>query len=249
MTTFSDSQTPDDIDALDALASGYVLGTLPIAQRREVEARLPQDAALRSAVQGWEERLHPLTALVPPVEPQPSLWNRIEGSLGWSRAQQAVATATADSGLTAWWNSVRLWRGLAGGGFAAAAVLAAVLVTRVGAPTAPQYMVVLVAPGETQPGWVVQAAASSGDLSLVPLRQTAVPQGKSLQFWTKADQWTGPKSLGLVQPGETIKVPIDRLPPLEANQLFELTLEPEAGSPLDRPTGPIVFIGRAVKML
>jgi len=247
MTTFSDSPPPDDIDAL---ASGYVLGTLPIAQRRAVEARLPHDAALRNAVQGWEERLHPLTALVPPVEPSPSLWGRIEDSLGWGRAQQAVAAATANSGLTAWWNSVRLWRGLAGGGFAAAAVLAAVLVTRVGAPpAAPQYMVVLVAPGDTQPGWVVQAGASSRDLNLVPLRETAVPQGKSLQFWTKADQWSGPKSLGLVQPGAAITVPIDRLPPLEANQLFELTLEPEAGSPIDRPTGPIVFIGRAVKML
>jgi len=246
MTTFSDSQTPDDIEAL---ASGYVLGTLPIAQRRDVESRLPRDAALRVAVQAWEERLHPLTALVPPVEPSPSLWHRIEGSLGWGRAQQALVAATAESGLTAWWNSVRLWRGLAGGGFAAAAVLAAVLVTRVGAPAAPQYMVVLVAPGDTQPGWVVQAGASANDLNLVPLRKTTVPQGKSLQFWTKADQWSGPKSLGLVQPGSAIRVPIDRLPPLEANQLFELTLEPEAGSPIDRPTGPIVFIGRAVKML
>jgi anti-sigma-K factor RskA len=36
---------------------------------------------------------------------------------------------------------------------------------------------------------------------------------------------------------------------LEANQLFELTLEPANGSPLDRPTGPIQFIGRAVKVL
>lgn len=76
-----------------------------------------------------------------------------------------------------------------------------------------------------------------------------MPPGKSLQFWTKADQWQGPKSLGLVRPGEPVQVPIDRLPPLEANQLFELTLEPEAGSPIDRPTGPIVFIGRAVKMI
>ncbi len=42
---------------------------------------------------------------------------------------------------------------------------------------------------------------------------------------------------------------MDRLPPLESNQLFELTLEPPNGSPLDRPTGPIQFIGRAVKVL
>jgi anti-sigma-K factor RskA len=36
---------------------------------------------------------------------------------------------------------------------------------------------------------------------------------------------------------------------LEPNQLFELTLEPKTGSPIGKPTGPIQFIGRAVKML
>ena len=57
------------------------------------------------------------------------------------------------------------------------------------------------------------------------------------------------RCLGLVTPGQTLQVPLDKLPPLEPNQLFELTLEPANGSPLDRPTGPIQFIGRAVKVL
>ncbi|HCP03638.1 MAG TPA: anti-sigma factor, partial [Pseudomonas sp.] len=33
---------------------------------------------------------------------------------------------------------------------------------------------------------------------------------------------------------------------VQAGQLFELTLEPEGGSPLNRPTGPVLYIGRAV---
>lgn len=249
---FSDASSPED---LDALAGAYVLGTLPIAGRRSVEARLPHDAALRAAVEAWEERLHPLVALAPAVEPSPALWPRIErsvGGAGVAAARRPRAAAAAPSALGAWWNDLRLWRGLAAGGFAAAAVLATVLVAGPdlrGAPAGPQYMVVLVAPGGTSPGWVVQASSRSGQLQLKPLADTPVPPGKSLQFWTKADQWQGPKSLGLVRPGEPVQVPIDRLPPLEANQLFELTLEPEAGSPIDRPTGPIVFIGRAVKMI
>lgn len=56
-------------------------------------------------------------------------------------------------------------------------------------------------------------------------------------------------SLGLVKPGQTIKIPRDKLPPLQPNQLFELTLEPVKGSPIGSPTGPIQFIGRAVKIL
>ena len=56
-------------------------------------------------------------------------------------------------------------------------------------------------------------------------------------------------SLGLVKPGQTLSVPLDKLPPLAPNQLFELTLEDPNGSPTGKPTGPIQAIGRAVKVL
>ena len=55
-------------------------------------------------------------------------------------------------------------------------------------------------------------------------------------------------SLGLVESGKTVKLALDKLPPLQANQLFEITLEPENGSPTGTPTGPILFIGKAAKM-
>lgn len=238
--------TPSD-DDLHALAGEYVLGTLSADARRAVEWRLEREPSLRRAVDAWEARLLPLTALAPPAEPSPALWSRILSSVE-RIAADAPAASTLAPRSAPWWNSLKLWRGLAGTGFAAAAVMAAVLVTRVGAPAAPTYMVVLVAPQDKAPGWVVQTASTT-ELSLIPLGSEPVPTEKSLQFWTKADSWRGPVSLGLVKPGHTLHVPIDRLPPLEANQLFELTLEPANGSPLDRPTGPIQFIGRAVKVL
>ena len=243
------ASTPDDERAeRDALAGEYVLGTLSAARRRDIEQRLPQDAALRTAVQQWHERLLPLAALAEPVEPSPQLWRRIEGSLAQAAAPVAPRRVKTAAG-PGWWDSVKLWRGLAGGGFAAAAMLAAVLVTRMGAlPGAPQYMVVLVAPQDKAPGWVIQAS-SRRQLSLIPLGQAVVPAEKSLQFWTKGDSWSGPVSLGLVKPGQTVQIPLDKLPPLQPNQLFELTLEPVNGSPTNRPTGPIQFIGRAVKVM
>ena len=90
-------------------------------------------------------------------------------------------------------------------------------------------------------------ASSPKQLSLIPLGLAVVPVEKSLQFWTKGENWSGPVSLGLVKPGQTIQIPLDKLPPLQPNQLFELTLELVNGSPLNRPTGPSQFIGRAVK--
>ena len=252
------TMNPRPDDDIQALAGEYVLGTLSAAECAEVERRLPGDAALRSAVDAWEECLHPLVALAPPAEPSGALWPRIEKSVGPLSNSPSTRATTQRLAMpqtrTGWWNSLQLWRGLAGSGFAAAAVLAAVLVTRSFAPAVPQYMVVLVAPADKAPGWVVQTGArpaggGAQQLSLIPLGNTPVPEGRSLQFWTKANAWRGPVSLGLVTPGRAIRVPIERLPPLEADQLFELTLEPANGSPIDRPTGPIQFIGRAVKVL
>lgn len=269
----------NDFEMRDELASEYVLGTLSAARRREVEQRLSVDAALRAAVQSWEERLLPLTALAEPLDPSVSLWSRIEGSLQATKAEPTAAPTTPRLAAvppaatpapatvspiraaprrpvqaptsTSWWENLKVWRGLAGTGFAAAAVMAALLVSQQGVlPTgsSPQFMVVLVAPQQTAPGWVVQAN-NPRELSLIPLGQDVVPVEKSLQFWTKGDNWSGPVSLGLVKPGQTIQIPLDKLPPLQPNQLFELTLEPVNGSPTNKPTGPIQFIGRAVKVI
>ena len=261
-----------DFDAPEScheVAGEYVLGTLSAASRRAVEQRLPHDALLRAAVQGWHEQLLPLAALAEPVEPSVQLWQRIAGSVqGVVAASVTFTTAESSppvqprraakpSALQKWWTSgwesMNLWRGLAGTGFAAAAILATVLVTRMGAapmPLTPQYLVVLVAPQDKSPGWVVQASAQDAgrQISLIPLGLDAVPAEKTLEFWTKGDNWSGPVSLGLVQPGQTLKIPLDKLPPLQPNQLFELTLEPSGGSRIGKPTGPIQFIGRAVKV-
>jgi len=190
-------------------------------------------------VDAWEVRLLPLTSLVEPVAPSARLWARIEGSLA-ARARPAPATP-------GWWNRLGLWRGLAAAGFAAAAAMAVVTLLPPAPVPAPRYMVVLAAPQNMSPGWVLQSTQEGG-LRLVPLRTTEVPAARALQLWTKADGWDRPVSLGLVEPGKTVEVALRGLPPLQPNQLFEITLEPPAGSPLGRPTGPILFIGRAVRI-
>ncbi|WP_020655162.1 anti-sigma factor [Massilia niastensis] len=226
------------------LAGEYVLGTLSAERRREVEQALRDDAALRAAVQYWEERLLPLTSLAEPVAPSAGLWARIEHSLAPPAPLGEAGQAAQAAG---WWNRLNLWRGLAAGGFAAAAIMAAVLGVRMQAVEQPRYMVVLAAPQDMAPGWVIRMTGA-GTLRLEPLARTALPDQRALQLWTKADDWKGPVSLGLVTPGQAVDVRLDKLPPVQPNQLFEITLEPASGSPIGRPTGPILYIGRAVRM-
>ena len=83
----------------------------------------------------------------------------------------------------------------------------------------------------------------------LPVADTGpVPAGRSLQFWTKPQGAAGPTSLGLVRAGQSVSLPASRLPGVGPQQLFEITLEPENSSPLDRPTGPILYVGRTVAL-
>jgi anti-sigma-K factor RskA len=232
-------------DDIQRLASEYVLGTLSAQRRRQVEEELPRNPELQAAIRYWEERLLPLTALVEPAEPSAHLWPRIASNLG--PAHSAASRLAPENGLARWWNNLNFWRGLSAAGFAAASVMAFMIGTAPQVQPAPQFMVVLAAPQNMAPGWIMQAD-NAQSLRLIPLHTTDVPQQKSLQLWTKGEGWTGPVSLGLVQPGQSVSVPLEKLPPLQANQLFEITLEPYKGSPIDRPTGPILYIGRTVKL-
>lgn len=243
MTISPEDDSPDNIDEL---ASEYVLGTLPTEQRIEIQTRLAKEADLRAAVDAWEQRLLALTELADPQNPSPLLWRRIERSLSSDVRRAAGVTATVKP--ISWWNLLPLWRGLAGASLVATLLLGTVLLTRTAPVNPTTYLVVLVAPQSQAPGWVIQAS-NPKEIQLRPLGVTQVPSDKTLEFWTKADGWQGPVSLGLVKPGQTLSVPLDKLPPLESNQLFELTLENPNGSPTGKPTGPIQFIGRAVKVI
>ena len=236
-------------------AGEYVLGTLSGKDLEQFTEQLKTDVQFQQAVAYWEQRLVPLIDITEAIEPQQHVWQRIEDTVqavekpaSWA-VSSSKTQSSAPSLLNRLWNNLWVWRSLALSGLTGALVLASAMFMGVLSPhTPPKYMVVLVAPQEKTPGWVIQAS-SDQQVQLIPLGAFELPEDKALQFWTKADGWKGPVSLGLVKPGQTIQVPLNQLPPLQNNQLFELTLEPSSGSPIGRPTGPVQFIGRAVKVI
>lgn len=230
----------------DAAAAEFVLGTLAADDHAAVAEALPLDAALRAAVYAWQDRLLALSARAPAADLPPALWPRIAAGL---HAPAAPAPARATPARAPWWQGLRFWQGLSAVGLAASLVLALRLVAPVPPAEGARFVAVLESPDERRAaGWVVEVQAG-GELRLVPVGDSPpVPPGRSLQFWTKPQGAAGPTSLGLVRPGQAVAMPVARLPGVGAQQLFEITLEPEAGSPLGRPTGPILFVGRTVAL-
>jgi anti-sigma-K factor RskA len=139
---------PTDPGERDVLAGEYVLGTLDARMAAAVAAALEADLALREAVQAWEIRLAPLSALATPEAPPPDLWARIEARFAPAPARSPAA------GRISW-----LWRGWAIGATLAAAGFAGLALL----PRAPQtrYMTVLVT-DRSQPAWLAQADAKGG---------------------------------------------------------------------------------------
>lgn len=230
----------------DALAGEYALGCLPADDMAAGRALLDSDAAWRAAVGAWQDRLLGLTAQAPPIAASLQLWERIERAL----PVPASAASAAPRALAAptWWQRLTLWQGVSALALAASVWMAVLLVGRTPEPAGARYLAVLQSPTDQSTGWIVEVQAG-GQVRLVPMADTgAVPAGRSLQFWTKLQGAAGPTSLGLVRAGQSVSLPVSRLPGVGPQQLFEITLEPENGSPLDRPTGPILYLGRTVAL-
>ena len=239
----------DDPQDRSVAAGEYVLGTLAADVRRAFEQRLARDSALRAEVYAWQDRLLPLAQRIPPTDMVPAeSWPAIESRLR-SDGAAAKPRQSRDAANDPLWQRLRRWQIAGGAAIAAALVLAALLLLR-GPGVAPErYLAVLQDPASNAAGWVVEVTAGDS-VRLVPVAAAAapLPAGKALQFWTKPEGAAGPTSLGLVPPGRVTELPVARLPAIEPRQLFELTLEPDTGSPIGRPTGPILFVGRSIRL-
>jgi anti-sigma-K factor RskA len=223
---------PEDRDALNALAGEYVLGLLDPAETREIEAARAKNAALRSAIDFWQQHLHPLAALAPPAEPPSDLWNGIAARL------DAVPQANA----ARWWNRTSPWRWTAAG---MTAVAAALLVYIALSPLSPSYIAMLHSPQQKQVSWV--ATVDRNGLTIRTVAAINPPPGRAFELWAIAPGSTLPQALGVIPQDGVLRLralPSDVRP----GATLAITVEPPGGSPTQRATGPVVFVGDVTKM-
>ncbi len=75
------------------------------------------------------------------------------------------------------------------------------------------------------------------------LSEIEVPRDRIMQVWTLPSADLGPKSMGLLPEVSSRLLDGFELPDPQNDQLYEITFEPEGGSPTGRPTGPILAKG------
>jgi anti-sigma-K factor RskA len=246
-------------DERDTTAADYVMGLLDSADSAAAEKRLESDSAFAAAVNAWRERLSDFDTSAEPVTPSSDLWSRIAETTKRETIAVLPGTRNALLGATVW-DNIRFWRVT---GLAASFTALLFAVIALGALTTskelrrdlvalaqrkPVYVAILVNDSTREAGAVVNAFAN-GRVELIPLKAIDVPPGRTLQVWTLWDRAVGPKSIGITGQSRTIQLNLESLPETVADQLFEITLEPEGGSPIGRPTGPILFKGNAARTL
>jgi anti-sigma-K factor RskA len=242
--------TPDRDDS--ALAARYVLDPLDPEVRAEAERRIASDPAFARLVEGWRERLVEFDDTAAEVAPGAALWSRIEQDLAVP-ASAAPPPAAPQSRWSALWNSLPALRAAAIAG--AVATMAFAVLGLVSfryaqdvAARKPVYVAILIDDATRQAGAVVNAFAD-GRVEMIPISEIEVPKGRVLQIWTLWDRAVGPRSVGVIDRARTTWLNLENLPATGADQLFEITLEPEGGSPIGRPTGPILYKGTTSRAL
>lgn len=238
------------VSALDDLAESYVLGLLEPREEADVEARITrpanaEDRALAAAVGAARDMLLPLDLTASDLPLNPDAWARVEASLGDRTAVDATPPADAprsgkEAPMPEAGRGHRLAALLA---TAAAVLLAAVLAWQTLFAPKPAVLVVLVNTGGE--AVAVLEAYADNRVVVTPLRGVEAGPSQVLQLWTKPDPAGPPVSVGLLQTVAQMAVQNRDLPQPNAGQLFEITLEPEGGSPTGLPTGPVVGVGNA----
>ena len=217
------------------VAAEYALGILPQDEHERVRARLAAEPALRADLAFWRGRLSGLDAEFAETAPPSHLWGRIE---------QRLFTGQAKAG---WWHSLALWRGLAAGAMAVAAVAVALNLTAP-RPDPRAFAAELVAALHQEGSNVSFVAlynAQSGQMRLTALSGDTMSDN-DYELWAIEGD-AAPKSMGVVNVASRNEMTLPSELKVEFGEgtVLAITVERKGGSPTGAPEGPVVASGKA----
>lgn len=217
----------------ELLAAEYVLGNLQGQARRRFERLLLSIPELRRHVNDWACRLEPLNQTLEPVSPPPGVWESIANRLD---------AATPDR-----WRNPRFWRRLGMLATAASLLLAILGGLLLQHAEQPQHLV-MVSDKNSQPVWVVKAAARKKQLQIKTMKHLDMPPGKRCVLWLEwQDGYIMPVGALSDDPGESrLPLPADmQRKPERASVAVSIEQGPQLPP---RPQGEIIFRGNWIEI-
>lgn len=235
----------------ETLAELYVLGALDDTQSNAVRERIEHpdtedDHVLATAVAAFGEAFHEIDATVTPLTPSESAKARLDAALDAVVSDDDEPHAGRADNVTTLPPAQKRaapWRPVALVAIAASVVLAVGLVWQAMIAQKPLVMAILM--DDAGRSVAVIEAFSDDSFRVTPLAAFSPEDAQVLQVWTKPDPDGPPVSLGILDKAMRVQVDGPELPMPSADQLYEITVEPEGGSPTGLPTGPIVGKGLA----
>lgn len=220
------------------LVAEYALGLLTAAEHERLGARLRTDAALRADLRFWRTRLASLDAQFAETAAPAAVLPKIERRLFGTEAKAGF------------WNSLLVWRSLAGAAAAVAVIAIGINLTTPKVDPklfASQLVAALQAEGSNV-SFVALYDPTSGSVRLTALSGDAVPD-KDFELWA-IEGTNAPVSMGVIpiNARAEVKIPAAALTGWGAGTVLAVTLEQKGGSPTGAPQGPIVAKGAATQI-
>jgi len=222
------------------LVAEFALDLLEGGERAAMARRIATEPTLAADLKLWRSRLATLDSEFAETPAPTHLLAKVETRLF------GPAAAT---GIASWWNSLALWRGLAGAGVA---VAVAAIGFNLMQPRfdAHQAATQLVAALKSQEGSGIEFVAfydsSTKAVRLLGLEGQAVPE-KDFELWyIKGDEPA--VSMGVIPVDQRTEIALDPATQAKFSEgtVLAVTLEQKGGSPTGVAQGPIVAAGSAM---
>ncbi len=219
----------------DLIAAEYVLGVLTGAEREAAAARVLNERGFARLVDQWTIKLSPLDDSYAEIAPPASVKRALDGRL-------FAGSASAAPGF---WQSLNLWRALAFGALAVAAVAIAPRF-RQPDPQVAQLPPIIAPMQATDTGEVRFVALYQPGSDEIRISRVKAEKGadKDYELWL-VDDGAKPVSMGIIpDQGEVrLKVKPELVKLIDSGDAFAVSVEQAGGSPTGEALGPIIAVG------
>lgn len=232
MSDFGDNDLTRD-EKRRVVVAEYVIGLGSASARAATARAIETTPTFAAEARFWERRFAVFNDDYAPIEPPAGLFERIEARL------------FTDAAKLPWYNSLLVWRSLAGAALAAAvlAVGLNLLIPTLQPPADTAQLVAALQPVESDVSFIARYDAASGTLRISGAGAGA-GAGSDYELWFIEGE-NAPISMGVVSVADGQAIAVDEAlqDRLAQGITLAVTREVAGGSPTGAPQGPIVAAG------